>query len=79
MNQFTNINIYPNNIKFSIFFKTQNLSPFLKTKYSHLENVSILHVLLYIFKKNRKYFKFEKDYKEIIIQKKKIHKNMRKH
>ena len=69
MNQFINIDSYPSDTKFSIFFKTQNLSTFIKTKYSHLENMPILSVLLYIFKKDKKYFTFENDYEEIVKNK----------
>ena len=69
MNKFTNIDSFPSDTKFSIFFKTQNLSTFIKTKYSHLENMPILSVLLYIFKKDKKYFTFENDYEEIVKNK----------
>ena len=69
MNQFTNIDSYPSDTKFSIIFKTQNLRFYLKTKYSHLENMPILSVLLYIFKKDKKHFTFENDYEEIVKNK----------
>ena len=70
MDQFENIHLYPCNTKFSICANTQYIKKKIKNQYQHLFDANIIHILLYLFDKDRIYFKFDNDnYEEIVINK----------
>ena len=69
-NKFINLEQFPDNMKFSLYLLTQDVSSDIKKKYIYFLDYPIIHILILLYTKKRKDFVFENDnYDEIIRNK----------